>query len=311
MNGITTGVPRRRVLLDTDIGSDVDDSVALALILGSPELDLVGITTVYGDTELRARIAKQLLTLANFDAPVPIVAGAQQTLSGRPVWWPGHEGRTYDLTSLASWRPRQDAPAFLVEQASANPGELDLLAIGPLTNVAQALTLDPDFAHNIRQIHIMGGSFNDSRPEHNILSDTHAADIVFRSAARLVITPVCMTRRVRLGPQLVDEIEAAGTMGAALAAEIRQWMEIQSGEHSIPHDATTALGLIRPDLFQHERCVVNVVLVEGDGHDEGTTIKRRDDGGFADVVVDLDEAGVQRQIVDRVCAAHSLPGSPR
>lgn len=297
----------RRVLLDTDIGSDVDDSLALALILGSPETELVGITTVYGDTILRARIARQLLSLAGITADIPIVSGAQRTLSGRPVWWPGHEGRTYDLGALEQWTPAEGAAQYLVEQAAQHPGDIDLVAIGPLTNVAEALTLDPRLAANLRSIHLMGASFDESGPEHNVLSDTHAADVVFRSDARLVVTPVDMTRRVRLEPMLVERIEASGPMGSALGAEIRQWMEIQRGEHSIPHDATTALGIVRPDLFEYERSHILVSLTPDDGPaGEGATRRRPDPHSNTDVVVDLDVEAVRQQIVGRVCAADGV-----
>ena len=82
---------RRPVVLDTDIGSDVDDILALVLLARSPELRLVGVTTVYGDTTLRARMTRHVLDLLQL-SDVPIGIGARETLTGRPVWWAGHEG---------------------------------------------------------------------------------------------------------------------------------------------------------------------------------------------------------------------------
>src|SRR5918998_4775801 len=82
----------RPVLLDTDIGSDVDDLLALALLAGSPEVELIGVTTVYGDTVLRARMTRLVLDQMERRA-VPIGIGARETLTGRPVWWAGHEGQ--------------------------------------------------------------------------------------------------------------------------------------------------------------------------------------------------------------------------
>src|SRR3954447_11669552 len=83
---------RRPVLLDTDIGTDVDDLLALALLVGAPEVQLIGVTTVYGDTVLRARMTRLVLDQMERRA-VPIGIGARETLTGRPVWWAGHEGQ--------------------------------------------------------------------------------------------------------------------------------------------------------------------------------------------------------------------------
>jgi purine nucleosidase len=81
----------QEVVLDTDIGSDVDDLLALAMVLGSPEWHLTAVATVYGDTVLRARMVRRAYRLANRPVP-PIAAGAREPLSGRPAWWAGHEG---------------------------------------------------------------------------------------------------------------------------------------------------------------------------------------------------------------------------
>src|SRR5918993_1692664 len=83
---------QRPVLLDTDIGSDVDDLLALTLLVGSPEVQLIGVTTVYGDTVLRARMTRLVLNQMESRA-VPIGIGARETLIGRPVWWSVHEGQ--------------------------------------------------------------------------------------------------------------------------------------------------------------------------------------------------------------------------
>src|SRR5215211_882332 len=83
---------RRPVLLDTDIGTDVDDLLALALLVAAPEVQLIGVTTVYGDTILRARMTRLILDQLERKA-VPIGIGARETLIGRSVWWAGHEGQ--------------------------------------------------------------------------------------------------------------------------------------------------------------------------------------------------------------------------
>ena len=124
------------VLLDTDIGSNVDDLLALLFALGSTKLILVGAATVYGDTELRARVASSVLEMAG-RVDVPVGCGIETPLSGKPVFWPGHEGEGYNL----SGNPDPGTPASsLYESALAEHGaNLVVAAIDPLTNVATAL----------------------------------------------------------------------------------------------------------------------------------------------------------------------------
>ena len=117
--------------LDTDIGSDVDDLMALAMVLGSAEMSLRAVTTVYGDTLLRARIVRRAYAVAGRPAP-PVAAGARETRSGQQVWWAGHEGAL--LPDLASEPVDETLDATAVLRASTV-----VAAVGPLTNVADAL----------------------------------------------------------------------------------------------------------------------------------------------------------------------------
>src|SRR5439155_25857618 len=159
-------------ILDTDIGSDVDDAMALAQILGSPDLSLVEVHTVYGDTRLRARLARRYGVLAGRD--LDVVPGLVEPLSGRKVWWAGHEGTLHD--DLDSETISADsAPERLVARLREHPGELDVAAIGPLTNLAAALALEPQAAQWIRHLWVMGGSFGNEKAEHNFKSDDVAA----------------------------------------------------------------------------------------------------------------------------------------
>ncbi|MEV0838285.1 nucleoside hydrolase [Actinocatenispora sera] len=213
-----------RVVLDTDIGSDVDDALALAVLLGSPEVDLVGVTTVYGDTALRARLAARLARLAGRE--VVAVAGQREPLSGRDVWWAGHEGGSFDDLGDEPISAG-DGVDFLVDTVRSAPGEIDLVAIGPLTNVAAAVRADPRFAGTLRHLYVMGGRFGhapDGGPgprtaEHNFRSDATAAHLVHAAGIRSTTTGLDVTTTVRLGRAAVDRIGAAGALGAALRAE--------------------------------------------------------------------------------------------
>src|SRR5918998_715725 len=136
---------RRPVLLDTDIGTDVDDLLALALLVGAPEFQLIGVTTVYGDTDLRARMTRQVLDQLECRA-VLIGIGARETLTGRPVWWAGHEGQGIPGLDRVQIDEGATAADLLHQAATEHQGRLELFAIGPLTNVAEAIAADDSFA---------------------------------------------------------------------------------------------------------------------------------------------------------------------
>lgn len=204
----------KRIILDTDIGTDVDDAMALSLVLASPELELVGVTTVHADTSLRARLARALLRRADRE-DVSVVAGASLPLSA-PLppnfhWMPvlrGHEGvgvleaheleRTLDLEHGAN-----DAAQFIVEQARKG-GALSLITIGSLSNIARALMLEPNLKDFIKDITLMGSTvYADLFPfppmlETNFNCDPSATQIVFKSGIPLTIVPMEITTQVYL-----------------------------------------------------------------------------------------------------------------
>ncbi|MFC4006164.1 nucleoside hydrolase [Nonomuraea purpurea] len=239
--------PTMRVIFDTDIGTDVDDALALAVLLGSPEVDLAGCTTVYGDTLLRARLAKRLAKLGG-RAALPVIPGAVKTLTDRNVWWAGHEGKLFPDLDTERVDPG-DAVAYLVDRVTSAPGEVDVVAVGPLTNIAHAITAAPSFARDVRHLWIMGGRFDDPEPEHNLKSDPEAAAVVFASGAPITVTGLEITTTVRMDAGDVSAIAGAGPLGEALKAEIEQWWRFWNEEWNCPHDPITVLTMVAPDLF--------------------------------------------------------------
>jgi inosine-uridine nucleoside N-ribohydrolase len=143
--------PREKVpiLPDTDIGTDIDDAFALALILQSPELDLLGVTTASGDTQARARLAAKLLWDAG--RPAVLVAAGEP---GKPL--PIEQCRWVD-DFLSPALTTQSAVEFLRDQIESRPGEITLVPIGPLTNIGRLLGDYPDEAKKIKRIVLMGG----------------------------------------------------------------------------------------------------------------------------------------------------------
>ncbi|WP_328472594.1 nucleoside hydrolase [Actinoplanes sp. NBC_00393] len=272
-----------KIVLDTDIGSDVDDLLALALLFGSPECDLHAVATVYGDTVLRARMVRRAYRLAGRPVP-PIAAGARQAHSGRPVWWAGHEGALMPDLAAEPVDETLDATA-LVRAGRA------VAAIGPLTNVAEAVA----GPHHIEQLIVMGGDFASGKPEHNIQCDVAAAQAVFDAEVPALVTGIDQTERIVLDEDSIAAVRASGPLGELLAAEIHQFRE-WLGRPDSPHDAIAVLAAIRPELFT---VVPGRIRVDSDGV---TTLERRDDGPHR-VVVDLDVPAVLREVVDRVCRA--------
>lgn len=296
-------MPNHRIILDTDIGSDVDDALALVQILGTPSLDLVGVTTVYGDTELRARLVRRYAGLAGTD----LVAhpGMVTPLSGREVWWAGHEGTLHgelDREPVAEER----AVEYLVRAVLENPGEIDIVAIGPLTNIAAAIRSEPGFAAAVRGLWIMGGAFADDEPEHNFRSDTTAAQTVFDARIPTVVTGLEVTRQVAIRADSVQLIAAAGPAGEALHADIAQWWEYWNTEWNVPHDPVTVLTLTRPDLFGFSG--PGTVAVEADGDGAGRSVFTPDAAGWVRVAERADAAAVGEEIVRAILVAAARTG---
>jgi inosine-uridine nucleoside N-ribohydrolase len=196
---ILHAVPPKKIpiLLDTDIGTDIDDAFAVALIARSPELELLGATTVSGDTHARARLAAKLLWEAGLRR-VPVVAGEP----GRPL--PIEQTRWARDFRSPQLRPGS-AVNFLDDTLRRLPGTTTIVAIGPLTNIAALLQKDPAIAKKISRIVLMGGSIyhgygDDPTPvaEYNIAADPTAAQKVFSSGVHILMVPLDVTAMLQL-----------------------------------------------------------------------------------------------------------------
>jgi purine nucleosidase len=272
------------VTLDTDIGSDVDDVLALATIFGSPELDLAGVTTVYGDTLLRARMVARVTSVAGRSAG-PIVAGRSETRSGREVWWAGHEG------VLLPELDREQVTAD-VDPIQLLAGSTTVIAVGPLTNLAEAVELP---GHAIEQLFVMGGDFSLATDEHNVKCDVDAAVAVFASEVPATVIGLDQTTRIRLGGEVVATIESAGPLGRLLAGEMRQFWKFMATDSNVPHDPAAVLMLTDPELFTF---ATGRIEVDGDGFTRFTP-----GAGPHRIVTDLDTEQVPHRIVDRILVA--------
>ena len=235
------------IILDTDIGSDVDDALALAMLLGSDSIDLLGITTVYGDTKLRAQIAAHLCHLAN--KSIQVFAGLEEPLSGREVWISGSEGKA--LSNLNQYAPeRKSAVDFLVETVSQNPGQIEVIAIGPLSNIASAIQQAESFETNVKQLWIMGGDFTKDKIEHNFKCDVAAAKIVLESNIAIIILDLPSSQKTIIKKDEIEKIKSSGKLGPTLHAEILNWIQPREQDWTTPHDPIAVLAMLAPEFFE-------------------------------------------------------------
>jgi purine nucleosidase len=269
-----------RLILDTDIGTDVDDCLALAVVLGSPELQLEGVTCVYGDVRLRARMVLKLLALAG-RGEVPVMLGASlPLLRRRPVYWAGHEGAGLLEPGDAALTPSSEhAVDYLVRTIWENPGQIHLLAIGPLTNVALAFAREPRLAERLAHLTIMGGavrgpgSLGLPYAEHNIRCDPEAAHVVLSAGAATTLVPLDVTTRVAIDRTGLERIRAAGTpFHEAVARQLELYPRFASHGATYLHDPLAAAVIFRPDIVELTPLHVDVET-EGQ-HAAGMTLAR-------------------------------------
>jgi len=211
-----------RIVLDTDMGSDVDDALCLTLALAAPELELVAVTHVSKDTNLRACVSKRLLELAK-RPEIPVYAGRALPFSGpdRFVWF-GHEGAHILQPGDAPRVEEEDAVEALLRLFRED--DLELVAVGPLTNVAAALRKDRRLAKRIRRLTVMGGYLRRSGIEYNLCSDPEAAVRVLRAGIPTLLVPGDVTLQTWLRESDLNEIEACGSeLHRALARAVRMW----------------------------------------------------------------------------------------
>lgn len=249
-----------KVILDTDIGTDVDDALALAVLLGSTNVDLLGITTVYGDTHLRSTIAMHICELVK--RKVDTYVGESQTISGRAIQMTGSEGKNYK--NLATFTPEsKSAVEYLVETINLNPQLVEIIAIGPLTNIARAIESSPDFVNNVKRIWIMGGDFTQSKVEHNFKCDTTAAKIVLESQTPLSILDLPNSQKTIIRMPEIDCIKDVPNLGPLLYLEIMSWIQPRKQNWTIPHDPIAALAMIAPEYF--DTSPIGQVSIDVDG----------------------------------------------
>jgi purine nucleosidase len=296
------------VALDLDLamgapGSDIDDGFALALAVADPEIDLRLVTTVNGNTDVATATTLTLELLHRVGAAhLPVHRGAARALL-HPA---ERSGVVPDGVPVREPRPGHAAVA-LVELVRAHPGEVTLVAVGPLTNVALALALDPAFAGALGGLVIMGGVFAGSTGartmpgEFNVWSDPEAARVVLQSGVVARWVGLDVTRQVRLSraeAQAMSEdphpfTAFAGTWSTAWIDHLAATSE-PGVESCALHDPLAVAAVTRPDLLEFADAHVEVQL---DGVARGVVVADRLDADVnARIAVGVDPAGFREHL---------------
>lgn len=323
--------PAQKVIVDTDFAfPPQDDSLALFFILNSPEIQLLGITTVAGNRSLNVATADVLKVLeATGRSEIPVYEGAAAPLM--------HVGQEWDQRTHGGWyanppareppggfavskrAERQGGVDYLVQTVRAHPREVTILAIGPLTNIAMAMRMDASFAANVKQLVIMGGAIaalpdgagnHTPNAEFNIYVDPEAAQIVFRSGIPIVLSPLNVSRKARFTKLWFDRIVAVDTPTTRLIRDhLGPLYATRPDRVMLMYDQVAAVSLVAPSLASTEEMFVDVDVNTGPNY--GVTVGGRQmwPGGEGarrmQVQTDLDWDRFIRLYVERVTAARA------
>lgn len=289
-----------KVIIDTDIGDDIDDALALAFALKAPELDILGITTVFRNSALRARITAKLLeTLGREDIPVcagmdiPLIQNIRNFTrdqfdeNGRAVPCQYIDESMRDCEYSQEW-----APDFIIRSVIEHPHEITIIAIGPLTNVAAALRKNPAIVPLIKKIVLMGGVVTRDFAEWNILCDPESARIVYSCGAPVYAVGLEVTERCQMSLEKVNELYSLGGETCRLLSDLmKRWFIHYEYERPCLHDPLTVAAVVCDKYVSFSKKRIQVQL---EGASRGMTKAVEDDdenGTFIYVAENADSAG--------------------
>lgn len=288
------------VIFDTDIGDDIDDALALALALQSPELDVRAITTVIDDVDLRTRLAwKQLGLYGRRD--IPLGTGASEPLLDPVI---NNKSRQYEVLTDADTFPptaRKHAAQLIIETLMASQDKITVVPVGPLTNIALALKTEPRIKQKIERIVLMGGSFYPPRREYNIYRDRVAAEVVFRSGVPVVAVGLDVTMKCKLQGSDMDRMRASANPASKFLVHlIELWQNGKPDQYPTLHDPLAVAATVRPRLIETQTGEVQVETASPLTF--GTTVFKQG-AGNTQAARDVNVRGFLDLFVERLSAA--------
>ena len=281
-----------KVIFDTDPG--IDDAMALLFLHQHPDIDLIGITTVFGNASVETTTRNALFLKREWSIPAPVAKGDGKAFNPmrNPTDWPvmihGHDGLgNIDLPETIDL-PLDPRPAhrFIIDTVRDNPGEVTLVAVGRMSNLAFALKEDPEIAGLVKQVIIMGGAFDvpgniTPAAEANIHGDPEAADAVMAAPWTVTVVGLDVTMKTVMTRTLLNAVAEAGGARARLLSDISQLYIDFYGRHvddaMVVHDSCACAYLVAPEFFTTRSGAIRVVA---GGIADGQTIQKPDGRAF-------------------------------
>jgi purine nucleosidase len=281
---------RHKVIYDTDPG--VDDAMAFVFEALHPGIELIGVTSVFGNATIDKTTSNACYLAARFAPGVPVAMGAAAPLEGAA---PTPLAAIHGDDGLGNIGPREASGAvlearaasrFIIDRVREHPGEVTIIAVGPLTNLALALAEDPAIASLVKQVIVMGGAFGMAgvngnvtpAAEANMFGDPHAADLVFGAAWPLTIVGLDVTQQVVMSTAYLASIRDHGGEPGRFVWDVSRHYETfhrdtENLEGTYVHDASAVAYLLAPELFKTRSGPVRVVT---EGLVVGHTIQKPD-----------------------------------
>jgi inosine-uridine nucleoside N-ribohydrolase len=262
-----------KLIIDTDPG--IDDAMAIFYAAAHPEIELIGLTTVFGNVPLAVATRNALRLAGMTGQRIPVAEGAAQPLvqplPPHPDFVHGAEGLG-DIAPVAPSALPDPRPAaqFLAEATAAHPGEVTICAVGPLTNLAQAMALHPAIIGNVARVVVMGGAVEcpgnvNPEAEANIWNDPHAAAAVFAAPWEVTLVGLDITERVNCSPaDFAGIARAAPVIGGFVNDAVQFYIRFHRQRHGLDgchmHDPTAVFAITDPHLFESRTAPVGVTL---------------------------------------------------
>ena len=304
----------QKIIIDTDPG--IDDAMAIHMAFADPRLEVMGLTTIFGNvtTAIATRNALRLVEMARYPA---VVAHGENNPADREAHPPadfvhGAEGfGTIPAADPTGTAVPQSAAAYLCEQCAAHPGEIIICAVGPLTNLAAALTHDPAIASNVKSVVIMGGSFAyhgnvSACAEANIWNDATAADAVFAAAWDVTMVGLDVTEKTQCTPEDFAALRrTAPIIGGFLDDAVQFYFDFHEAKTTkrtcFMHDPSAILAITDPDLFGMQDVPLEVVC---SGEEIGRTKQSERQGRRpVHVAMTVDDSAARAKFMALVSAA--------
>ncbi len=265
---------RQKIILDCDPGHD--DAIAMMIAAKHPSIDLLAVTVVAGNQTLDKTLPNALHVCQHLGIDVPVYGGMplplvrEQVVAGNVHGETGLDGPVFEpLTRKAE---QKNAVAYIIETLLASDGDITLVPVGPLTNIAVAMRAEPRIIPKIKQIVLMGGAYGIGNwtpaAEFNIYADPEAAHVVFSSGVPIVMMGLDLTNQTICTPEIIERMERLGNRAGKLFGDIMRFtlvtQKIVNGLEAGPvHDVTAVAYLIDPTLFTVKPMFTEVDISRG------------------------------------------------